>query len=59
VVDGFRFTHPSATAYFLTHAHSDHYQGLSDSWQARRARAQRVARGACLRNCLLRVCASC
>jgi len=34
VVDGFRHAHPSATAYFLTHAHSDHYQGLSERWDA-------------------------
>ena len=34
VVDGFRHAHPSVTAYFLTHAHSDHYQGLSERWDA-------------------------
>jgi DNA ligase-1 len=44
IVDGFRFAHPSATAYFLTHAHSDHYTGLTENWQARRCkRARRVA----------------
>lgn len=34
IVDGFRFPSPAATAYFLTHAHSDHTTGLTSSWDA-------------------------
>ena len=35
LVDGFQTryaAHPSVKAYFLTHAHSDHYNGLRDDW---------------------------
>ncbi|GAB4816048.1 hypothetical protein N2152v2_003094 [Parachlorella kessleri] len=32
IVDGFRFVNPKWTAYFLSHAHSDHYTGLRDNW---------------------------
>ncbi|PSC70071.1 DNA ligase [Micractinium conductrix] len=36
LVDGFlpkHAAHPSVKAYFLSHAHSDHYTGLKDDWQ--------------------------
>ena len=32
LVDGFRFQSSECTAYFLTHAHSDHTTGLYRSW---------------------------
>eukprot|EP00803_Ostreobium_quekettii_P008788 evm.model.scf_1474EXC.2 EVM.evm.TU.scf_1474EXC.2 scf_1474EXC:16266-31624(-) len=32
LVDGFRHAGPSVRAYFLSHAHSDHYTGLSETW---------------------------
>lgn len=31
-VDGFRNCSPDVQAYFLSHAHSDHYQGITDNW---------------------------
>eukprot|EP00898_Chlorokybus_atmophyticus_P005360 jgi/Chlat1/5825/Chrsp4S06177 len=39
VVDGFRHAHAAAAGtasglvYFLSHFHSDHYEGISDTWQ--------------------------
>jgi phosphoribosyl 1,2-cyclic phosphodiesterase len=39
IVDGFRHAHATASAYFLTHAHSDHYQGLSEQWRVRKGGA--------------------
>lgn len=33
VVDGFRHAGPHTRAYFLSHFHSDHYQGLTPSWR--------------------------
>ncbi|KAI3427032.1 hypothetical protein D9Q98_006974 [Chlorella vulgaris] len=32
IVDGFRFQHPACKAYFLTHAHSDHTTGLTQTF---------------------------
>jgi Cft2 family RNA processing exonuclease len=34
IVDGFRFSTPDCTCYFLTHAHGDHTTGLSRRWNA-------------------------
>ena len=34
VIDGFKHSDCGASAYFLTHAHSDHYGGLSEKWTA-------------------------
>eukprot|EP00775_Hariotina_reticulata_P004079 gene4079-4326_t len=33
-VDGFRCQQPWVTAYWLTHAHSDHYSGITENWAA-------------------------
>ncbi|GMH43726.1 hypothetical protein BSKO_11648 [Bryopsis sp. KO-2023] len=33
LVDGFKFANPSVRGYFLSHAHSDHYTGLTESWE--------------------------
>lgn len=34
LVDGFKYADPSITAYFLSHAHSDHYGSLRETWSA-------------------------
>lgn len=31
-VDGFRHCSSDVHAYFLSHAHSDHYTGLTENW---------------------------
>lgn len=34
MVDGFAFTNPRCKVYFLTHCHSDHTVGLTNSFNA-------------------------
>jgi phosphoribosyl 1,2-cyclic phosphodiesterase len=52
IVDGFRFQHPACTAYFLTHAHSDHTTGLTQAFSAGgQRRASGLASTTCVAAC--------
>ncbi|KAK9840432.1 hypothetical protein WJX74_009841 [Apatococcus lobatus] len=33
IVDGFKYQSPVIKAYLLSHAHSDHYGGITDNWE--------------------------
>ncbi|KAK3285179.1 hypothetical protein CYMTET_7194 [Cymbomonas tetramitiformis] len=42
IVDGFKYPQPWCTHYFLTHGHSDHFDGLRESWQGGKIYCTRI-----------------